>query len=89
MNTTLDPTVDFFVEERRQKFPWVNVALFLATCCTTLLVGTLLMVDFRHTFGAGPAPELDAIRRNPSILLSGLPFCISIMTILFAHELGH
>jgi len=88
MNTSLSPTVDVFVEQQR-RIPWLNAALFLLTCCTTLLAGTLLMVNFRHTFGAGPAAELDAIWRNPAIMLSGLPFCISIMTILFAHEMGH
>ena len=29
------------------------------------------------------------ILRTPSILLSGLPFSLAIMAILFAHEMGH
>jgi len=84
MSSSVSPTVEFFVEERRRKFPWLNVALFALTCCTTLVVGALMMVDFR-----GQAADLGGLWRNPSVLLSGLPFCISIMTILFAHEMGH
>jgi membrane-associated protease RseP (regulator of RpoE activity) len=89
MSTSLDPAVEFFAAERRRKFPWINLALFILTCCTTLIVGTLLMVDFRHTFGTGPVVDPSSIWRNPAILLNGLPFCMSIMTILFAHEMGH
>src|SRR5262249_51162085 len=37
----------------------------------------------------GPVPNLADWARDPAVIFSGLPFCIAIMTILFAHEMGH
>lgn len=54
---------------------WVNAALFLATCITTMFVGSLL-------YGADP-------ERYPLAVVQGLPFTIAIMTVLGAHEAGH
>ena len=88
MSTGYDVATDAFVREKG-KFPWIHLALFLLTCLTTLLVGAFLMADFSHTFSGQPALEIEAIWRNPAVLLGGLPFSITIMTILFAHEMGH
>src|SRR6185503_371954 len=86
MNSRFDPTTGFFVDVRPRSFPWVNVILFLATCLSTLLVGALLMADFR---GIDFDVALGNLRTQPSTLLNGIPFCIAIMSILFAHEMGH
>lgn len=64
-------------------FPWLNVILFLITGVTTILTGA---------FYEG----IDWIS-NPSILLKepftvifgGLPFSLSLLTILLFHEFGH
>ena len=71
---------------RTGKFPWINVVLFVLTCCSTTIVGTLLMSAFKASQEYDIFSE---ILRNPAVLISGLPFSISIMTILFAHEMGH
>ena len=57
----------------------INLALFIATVLSTLFIGA--------------ASELGAqeIQRAPTLadLLLGLPYCLSILLILGAHELGH
>jgi membrane-associated protease RseP (regulator of RpoE activity) len=54
--------------------PWINLALFIATVLSTLFVGTLYAIESTDQMWE---------------LWRGLPFALSIMTILGAHELGH
>jgi membrane-associated protease RseP (regulator of RpoE activity) len=56
----------------------VHVLLFVATALTTLLAGAFL---------SGVAPE--AILARPTLVLAGLPFAASLLSILGVHELGH
>jgi membrane-associated protease RseP (regulator of RpoE activity) len=46
------------------------------------------MAAFTHTLTDWSALFRE-IRRSPSALVNGLPFSLSIMTILLAHEMGH
>ncbi len=55
---------------------WVNVVLFLATCFT---VATMHL----------PVTEVDQLVDDPSLLLEGVPFAATLMSILLAHEMGH
>jgi len=66
--------------------------LFLLTLFTTLLPGACFAAAYAHD----RAVSLDAFLatfplayHHPSLLLSGLPFAITLLTILLAHELGH
>ncbi len=61
----------------RGRFPAANVALFFTTVATTLWAG------FGFSPLAGAAPTL------ANVLLGGLPFAASLISILFAHEMGH
>jgi len=86
MNSRFDPATGFFIDAKPRTFPWLNVILFLVTCLSTMFVGVFLMADFRGI-------ELDVayglLKAQPSTLLTGLPFSLAIMSILFAHEMGH
>ena len=57
----------------------LNVALFLLTLLTTTMAGA---------YSAG-APVLLGVPASLPNLVSGLPFSIPLLLILFAHEMGH
>ncbi|MFB6195899.1 MAG: site-2 protease family protein [Haloplanus sp.] len=59
--------------------PWTNLALFLATVVSTLLVGA---VAWYYT-------PPSALMRNPLLVLRAWPFTAAILGVLTAHELGH
>lgn len=88
MDNTFNPPAEVYLGEPSQRFPWLNVSLFAATCFSTLVVGTFLMALFTNAVG-DYGSFFGAIWRTPSLLLSGLPFSFAIMTILLAHEMGH
>ena len=91
MNNSFHSSAEILFEEAPiQKFPWLNVALFALTCLSTLVMGTALMALYTNsTSDLGPGPFLSQIVRSPSMLLDGLPFSLSVMTILLGHEMGH
>jgi membrane-associated protease RseP (regulator of RpoE activity) len=69
---------DVLVHPRpRVRFPALHVGLFLATVATTLWAG------FELSPLAARAPTLGNVVRG------GLPFAASLVSILFAHEMGH
>ena len=66
--------------------------LFFLTLLTSLLAGA----HFASAYSHNQAVSLDTFfqlfplaYRHPSLLLSGLPFAVTLLTILLAHELGH
>jgi membrane-associated protease RseP (regulator of RpoE activity) len=66
--------------------------LFILTLFTSLLAGTHFAAAYAHN----QAASLDAFKqtfylvyRNPAALLAGLPFSLTLLGILLAHELGH
>ncbi len=52
-----------------------------------LLIATIFSTLFAGTYISGH--ELDQIMANPSLLLKGIPFSVSIILILGSHEMGH
>jgi membrane-associated protease RseP (regulator of RpoE activity) len=92
MSHTLSRPAEILLEQPHvgtaRKIPWLNVLLFVVTCLSTLVVGTALMAGYDEKLGSA-SNFLAAILRSPSMLLSGLPFSVAIMTILLAHEMGH
>jgi membrane-associated protease RseP (regulator of RpoE activity) len=62
---------------RPRRGPWINAALFLATCATTLLSGFMLA-----------APEGTALSAA-EVLRHGWPHAAALLGILGAHEFGH
>jgi membrane-associated protease RseP (regulator of RpoE activity) len=70
----------------------LSIALFLLTSITCLVAGT----HFALAYAQNQAVSLEQfvrcltlIYRQPSALLDGLPFAITLLLILLAHELGH
>jgi membrane-associated protease RseP (regulator of RpoE activity) len=79
----------------RQRY-WLHALLLLATCFTTLVVGSRMEFDFLHNlppFVAGdeylPFFPLKWALQQPARLLLGIPFSATLLTILLAHEMGH
>jgi len=75
---------------------WLHILLLLITLFTTLVVGTRLQSNFLHNQPAFtddsvvlPLFHLKWLIRHPADILLGLPFSITLMGILLAHELGH
>lgn len=58
-----------------RRLPWLHIVLFVATLLTTSLAGA---------FQQGVDPLSD-----PETILRGLPFAITLMSILLFHEMGH
>jgi len=72
---------------------WVHVLLLIATLFTTTLIGAHMQYNFDHNL---PVLDIDHLSEIYSLglssfkaLLGGLPFSLTLMTILMAHELGH
>jgi Zn-dependent protease len=66
--------------------------LFFLTLCTCLVAGT----QFAVAYAQNQAVSLDEffkaftlLYKHPSALTAGLPFALTLLTILLAHELGH
>jgi membrane-associated protease RseP (regulator of RpoE activity) len=75
---------------------WLHALLLLATCFTTMVVGARMEFNFLNNlppFTAGdewiPFFPLAWVLAMPSRLLLGIPFSVTLLTILFAHEMGH
>jgi membrane-associated protease RseP (regulator of RpoE activity) len=72
---------------------WLHVLLLALTLVTTAAVGSRMQYNFDHSL-----PVFDIDRdlwafidwyRNPAVLLAGLPFSLTLLAILLAHEFGH
>ena len=64
--------------------PWINLILFLLTLLSMLFAGALYVYE-----GPEPGSGIDFLNiffENPS---AGLPFALSLLAILLAHEFGH
>lgn len=77
-------------ERPRQRY-WLHALLLLLTMLTTTVVGAGLA----RSFAAGRPFDYDVtggytlMWHNPAYLLEGLPFSLTLMLILMAHEMGH
>ena len=66
--------------------------LFLLTLCTCLVAGTQFAVAYAQNQAVAFDKFVSAFTlfyRHPVALAAGLPFALTLLTILLAHELGH
>jgi membrane-associated protease RseP (regulator of RpoE activity) len=86
-------TEDFVQPEpRTRERYWLYALLFSLTLVTTTVVGASMQIDFDRNlpFDVERAFNMYAwVWRTPAVLLRGLPFSLTLLTILLAHEFGH
>ena len=66
--------------------------LFLLTLCTCLVAGTHFAAAYAHNEAVSWDEFVHAftlVYRHPLALAAGLPFALTLLAILLAHELGH
>ncbi len=80
------------VEARRNR-PLIAGILGVLTLITTCTFGARMRFAFDHNLPAYDMERdwdaLQAVWRNPGVLFDGLPYALTLLTILAAHELGH
>jgi len=86
----------FIAQPVRHRRYWIHILLLLLTLLSTLIVGARLQYNFTHDLPAFdpdsfvfPLFHLGWIAEHPGRILLGVPFSITLMGILLAHELGH
>src|SRR5438309_8750152 len=92
--TELPPIEIFHALPRARHRYWLHLLLLVLTFFTTLLVGTQLQTNFvagKPIFSFGdswmPLFPVELLWRHPAELLKGVPFSLTLMTILLAHEM--
>lgn len=91
-----DPPQDVWVIQRPRPRWWLYVLFFLLTVFSTTIVGAGMEFNFLHRQPMFSLED-DAVSvfpvewalERPANLLLGLPFSLTLMFILFAHEMGH
>ena len=74
------------------KMLFIAGVLFLLTLCTCLVAGTQFAIAYAHNQAVSLDEFLNDFTlfyKHPSALAAGLPFALTLLTILLAHELGH
>jgi membrane-associated protease RseP (regulator of RpoE activity) len=71
---------------------WLHALLFLLTVLTTTIVGAGMQWDFARNLPLDVEHDLETVSllwKQPGLLWQGLPFSLTLLTILLAHEFGH
>jgi hypothetical protein len=87
------------VIETKPSNPWVNLALFIFTLISVMFTGALFSLNMMETgmlsskfftySGIFPKNEMDFLLFTLKNIHFGLPFALSLLAILLAHEFGH
>jgi membrane-associated protease RseP (regulator of RpoE activity) len=91
-NGNAAPRRRFWRASARPRY-WLHALLLLLTLVSTTTIGARLVENFRNNL---PAFDLNRdlsgiayMWAHPVLLLEGLPFSLTLLLILLAHELGH
>jgi membrane-associated protease RseP (regulator of RpoE activity) len=79
-------------QTRTRERYWLYGLLFAVTLITSTVVGAGMQADFDRNFPFEIENSFglySAIWRHPALLLTGLPFSLTLLLILLAHEFGH
>jgi membrane-associated protease RseP (regulator of RpoE activity) len=71
---------------------WLHLLLLFLTLLTTTTVGAALQYSFNHNVPFDLERSIDLYSlfwQHPAQLLGGLPFSLTLLAILLAHEFGH
>jgi membrane-associated protease RseP (regulator of RpoE activity) len=72
---------------------WLHGLLFFLCGLTTTALGARLAYNFRFNLPAFDLERdmlaLPSVLRDPAAMLSGLPYSVTLLAILLAHEFGH
>ena len=71
---------------------WLHALLLVLTVISTSIVGAQMALDFglnRPFLVEDDITSLSLILQNPTALLAGLPFSLTLLFILLSHEMGH
>lgn len=77
---------------RERERYWLYGLLFVATLFTATVTGAAMQADFERNQAfdlVSSFPLYAEIWRRPALLLRGLPFSLTLLSILLAHEFGH
>jgi membrane-associated protease RseP (regulator of RpoE activity) len=79
------------IRARPQQRYWLHALLFLLTLVTTCVAGAGLAISFRQNlpFDFEEFNGYIQMWHHPSYLLAGLPYSLTLLAILLAHEFGH
>jgi len=97
ITTEFERAIPVFVAAPRRQRYWLHVLLLLLTLFTTTVVGSHMQSNFQKGFSVfaededsfAPFFPIADVYHHPSHLLLGLPFSLTLMAILMAHEMGH
>lgn len=89
----LDPATYEWQRQKPRPRYWLHALLFLLTVASTTVLGARFAYNFRNN---RPAFDLEndlivflRVFSEPALLLDGLPYSLTLMAILLAHEFGH
>jgi membrane-associated protease RseP (regulator of RpoE activity) len=68
---------------------WLHALLLLLTLLTTTVVGAGMAHSFARNRPFNYDFGYERVWHNPAYLLEGLPFSLTLLTILLSHEMGH
>jgi membrane-associated protease RseP (regulator of RpoE activity) len=72
---------------------WLHILLLIATLFSTTLVGAHMQYNFAHNLPFFDVEHFSRIfsigLESPAAFASGLPFSLTLLAILMAHEMGH
>jgi membrane-associated protease RseP (regulator of RpoE activity) len=85
----------YVIQPQRPRY-WLHLLLLVLTFITTTIVGAQLQYNFDHNLPVLRAGEtflplfpIEWLFRTPYAVLRGIPFSLTLMLILLAHEMGH